>query len=220
MKTKIKKESTTSNKIADSLREAINYGTLKPSDKIIEREIAEKYQASHIPVREALRILEGEGFVIHRKFAGYSVREVNPEEMIELYNIMRFLTVQLLNRAIPRYTEITYYQLKSIVAEMEKTQDVDKNIDHLMQLAEVIFFPAGLTFTYNLSKQILKRNIPIFKGVIGGVTKGGMPVAAFNHFIELCQKHEIENAVKFTSEQLDIVTKTFVAFMSESKKTV
>jgi len=136
---KKKKESTTSNKIADSLREAINYGTLKPSDKIIEREIAEKYQASHIPVREALRILEGEGFVVHRKFAGYTVREVNPEEMIELYNIMRFLSVQLLNRAIPRYTEITYYQLKTIIAEMEKMQDADKNIDLLMQFADVIF---------------------------------------------------------------------------------
>ncbi len=215
MKIKMKKESTTSNKIADSLRDAINYGTLKPSDKIIEREIAEKYQASHIPVREALRILEGEGFVVHRKFAGYTVREVNPEEMIELYNIMRFLVVQLLNRAIPRYTEITYYQLKSIVSEMEKTKDPDKNIGLLMQFADVIFFPAGLTFTNNLSKQILKRNIPILQGVIHSVSKGTIPVAAFNHFIDLCQRHEIENAVKFISEQLDIVTKTFVAYMSD-----
>ena len=217
---KKKKDSTTSNKIADSLREAINYGRLNSSDKIIEREIAEKYQASHIPVREALRILEGEGFVIHRKFAGYTVREVNPEEMIELYNIMKFLTVQLLNRAIPRYTEITYYQMKSITAEMEKTKDADKNIDLLMQFADVIFFPAGLTFTYNLAKQILKRNIPILQGVILLVSKGTIPVEGFNHFIELCQKHEIENTVNFTAEQFDIVTKTFVAFMSESSKAV
>jgi DNA-binding GntR family transcriptional regulator len=217
---KKKKESTTSNKIADSLREAINYGTLKPTDKIIEREIAEKYQASHIPVREALRILEGEGFVVHRKFAGYTVREVNPEEMIELYNIMKFLTVQLLNRAIPRYTEITYYQLKTIIAEMEKIQDADKNIDLLMQFADVIFSPAGLNFTHNLTKQILKRNIPILQGVIRTVSKGSMPIAKFNHFTELCQKHEIENAVKFASEQLDVVTKIFVAYMSESKKAV
>jgi len=215
---KKKKESTTSNKIADSLREDIHYGKLKPSDKIIEREIAEKYKASHIPVREALRILEGEGFVIHRKFAGYTVREVNPEEMIELYNIMRFLTVQLLNRAIPRYTEITYYQLKSITAEMEKTKDAEKNIDLLMQFADVIFLPAGLTFTYNLSKQILKRNIPILQGVIRTLTKGSIPVKGFNQFIELCQNHEIENAVKFTVEQFDIATKTFVAFMSETRK--
>jgi DNA-binding GntR family transcriptional regulator len=216
---KKKKESTTSNKIADSLREDINYGKLKPSDKIIEREIAEKYKASHIPVREALRILEGEGFVVHRKFAGYTVREVNPEEMIELYNIMRFLTVQLLNRAIPRYTEITYYQLKAITAEMEKNKDAEKNIDLLMQFADVIFFPAGLSFTYNLAKQILKRNIPILLGVIRAVSKGAIPVKAFNHFIELCQKHEIENTIKFTSDQFDGLTKTFVAFMSESRKT-
>ena len=215
---KKKKETTTSNKIADSLREAINYGKLKSTDKIIEREIAEKYQASHIPVREALRILEGEGFVVHRKFAGYTVREVNPEEMMELYNIMRFLTVQLLNRAIPRYSEITYYQLKSIATEMEKTKDADKNIELLIQFAEVTFFPAGLTYTYNLAKQILKRNIPILQGVIHSLSKGSIPVTAFNHFIELCQKHEIENAVKFTTEQFDIATKTFVAFMSESRK--
>jgi len=215
---KKKKETTTSNKIADALRDEIHYGKLKPSDKIIEREIAEKYHASHIPVREALRILEGEGFVVHRKFAGYTVREVNPEEMMELYNIMRFLTVQLLNRAIPRYTEITYYQLKSITAEMEKNKDSEKNIDLLMQFADVIFFPAGLMFTYNLSKQILKRNIPIFQGVFLTLTKGSIPVKAFNQFIELCQKHEIENAVNFTTEQFDIVTKIFVAFMSESRK--
>jgi DNA-binding GntR family transcriptional regulator len=215
---KKKKESTTSNKIADSLREAINYGRLKPSDKIIEREIAEKYEASHIPVREALRILEGEGFVVHRKFAGYTVREINPEEMIELYNIMRFLTVQLLNRAIPRYTEITFYQLKSITTEMEKTKDADKNIDLLMQFADVIFYPAGLSFTYNLARQILKRNIPLLQGVIRLLSKGSVPVASFNRFTEICQNHEIDGAVKFISEQLDSVTKTFVAYMSEAKK--
>jgi DNA-binding GntR family transcriptional regulator len=215
---KKKKETTTSNKIADSLREEINYGKLKPSDKIIEREIAEKYKASHIPVREALRILEGEGFVVHRKFAGYTVREVNPEEMIELYNIMRFLTVQLLNRAIPRYTEITYYQLKSITTEMEKSKDAEKNIDLIMQFADVIFLPAGLTFTITLAKQILKRNIPILLGVFHTISKGSIPVKPFNHFIEMCQKHEIENTVKFTTEQFDIATKTFVAFMSESRK--
>ncbi|MCX6245180.1 MAG: GntR family transcriptional regulator [Bacteroidetes bacterium] len=215
---KKKKESTTSNKIADSLREEINFGRLKPSDKIIEREIAEKYKASHIPVREALRILEGEGFVIHRKFAGYTVREVNPEEMIELYNIMRFLCVQLLTRAIPRYTEITYYQLKSITAEMEKTTDAEKSIDLLMQFAEVIFFPAGLNYTFNLAKQFLKRNIPVLQGVITKPYKGTIPVTHFNHFIELCQKHEIENAVKFTTEQYDKVTKMFVAYMSELRK--
>jgi DNA-binding GntR family transcriptional regulator len=215
---KKKKESTTSNKIADALREDIQYGKLKPSDKIIEREIAEKYKASHIPVREALRILEGEGFVVHRKFAGYTVREVNPEEMIELYNIMRFLTGQLLNRSIPRYTEITFYQLKTILAEMEKTKDPDKSIGLLMQFADVIFQPAGLTFTINLAHQIIKRNIPVLIGVIKANAKGGIPVKPLQHFVDMSQKHEIDAAVKFMDDQLNSVTRTFVAFMSEVRK--
>jgi DNA-binding GntR family transcriptional regulator len=215
---KKKKESTTSNKIADALREDIQYGKLKPSDKIIEREIAEKYKASHIPVREALRILEGEGFVVHRKFAGYTVREVNPEEMIELYNIMRFLTGQLLNRSIPRYTEITFYQLSTILAEMEKSKDPDKSINLLMQFADVIFQPAGLSFTSNLARQIIKRNIPVLIGVITAQSKGGIPVKPLQHFVSLSQKHEIDTAVKFIDDQLNAVTRTFVAFMSETRK--
>jgi hypothetical protein len=101
---------------------------------------------------------------------------------------------------------------------MEKTKEADNNINLLMQLADVVFSPAGLNFTNNLTKQILKRNIPILQGVLNTVSKGSMPIAIFNHFMELCQKHEIENAVNFISEQLDVVTKIFVAFMSESRK--
>jgi DNA-binding GntR family transcriptional regulator len=214
---KTKKEKTTSNMIADSLRDAINFGTLKPSDKLIEQKLAEKYQSSHIPVREALSILEGEGLIVHRKFAGCMVREVNPDEMIELFNIMRFLTVHILTRAIPRYTEMTYYQLKSILMEMEKTKDPHKNIDLVMEFADGIFFPAGLTFSYNLVKQLLKRNIPVFQGVIRSESNGTLPVSAFNQFINLCEKHDVENAIKFTKDQLDVLTKTIVAFVSSSR---
>jgi DNA-binding GntR family transcriptional regulator len=213
---KTKKEATISNRIADSIRDEINYGKLTPNSKVLERDIAEKYEASHIPVREALRILEGEGLLVHRKFAGYMVREVTPDEMIELYNIMKFVTVQLLSRAIPRYTEMTYYQLKFIIAEMGKNQDADKNIDLLKQFADAIFFPAGLIFTYDLSKQILRRNIPTIQGLLRARSNGSVPVAGFNHFVDLCEKHEIKGAVQYASDQLDILTKSIVAYMSES----
>jgi hypothetical protein len=103
---------------------------------------------------------------------------------------------------------------------MEKTTDADKNIDLLMQFADVIFFPAGLTFSFNLARQILKKNIPILQGVIRSLPNETIPVTGFNHFTELCQKHEIEGTVKFTSEQFDMLTKTFVAFMSGSRKAV
>jgi hypothetical protein len=85
-----------------------------------------------------------------------------------------------------------------------------------MQFSDGIFFPAGLTYSYNLVKQILKRNIPVLQGVIRLKSNGTLLVAAFNQFIALCEKHEIEKAIKFIGDQLDILTKTIVAFVSST----
>jgi DNA-binding GntR family transcriptional regulator len=50
-------------RIAKVLREQIITGELKMGSKLNEREIAERLQVSRIPVREALPILESEGFI-------------------------------------------------------------------------------------------------------------------------------------------------------------
>ena len=213
-----KKENTTSSTIAEGLRTEINFGRLKPCDKILEREIAEKFKVSHIPVREALKILEGEGFLMYEKFAGYRVREVTAEEMMELMSIMRFLTSQLLSRAIPRYTEITYYQLRSLTNEMTHSKNPEETISLVIQYAETVFFPAGMTYTYSLARQFLNRNIPVLQGLIKEVYQGKVAVDQFNGFIDLCQQGDSSKAIKFVLENYDRATKAFVAYISESRK--
>jgi len=218
MEVKEKKTITTSNKIAEALKHEINHGILKPGDSIIEREIAEKFQASHIPVREALRILEGEGYIIHHKYSGYSVREIKPEEMVELYDIMRFLTIQLLTRAIPRYTDLTFYQFNTILEELSHTEDIDQNISNLFQFAETAYAPAGLEYSFSLTKQILRRNIPIFRQVFDKVFKGHFPIRVMKNFVEFCQKKETAKAIECYMDELNSITKKMVAHISESSK--
>jgi len=211
---KTKKEIPTADRVANAIREAINYGKLKPGYKLKEREIKEEYKISQIPIREALKVLEGEGLLTYKGYAGYTIREVTPDEMIELFDLLKFLMVKLLDRAIPRYTEITYYQFKSIIAELEKTKEVDKCIDFILKFVDEAFQPAGLPFSCNLSKQILNKNIISFQGVINAVLNGKIQVTEFIHFIDLCQKHEIESAVKFTLEQLDSLIDMVIKFRS------
>ena len=215
---KKKKENTTSSTIAEGLRNEINFGKLKPGDKILEREIADRYKVSHIPVREALKILEGEGFLMYEKFAGYHVREVTTEEMMELFNIMRFLINQLLVRAIPRYTEITYYQVKSLVREMEQTKDPEILVSQLIQYFDMVFSPAGLNYTFNLANQFLNRNIPIIQGLLKEVYHNKIPGNVFGGFIDFCQHGDNEKALQFAMDSYDKTTKAFVAYISEEKK--
>jgi DNA-binding GntR family transcriptional regulator len=211
---KEKKETTTTNKIADSIRHDINYSKLKPGTKLIEREIAEQYKSSHIPVREALRILEGEGYVDHIKFAGYVVREVSPDEMVELYDIIRFLSNQLLATAIPRYSQITYYQLESITEELSKAKEVDHRIPILIRFIETAYAPAQLNYSFSLAMQIIHRNISIFQILLKDVYFKGLPEGFQREFIVACQTKGTEAGIKVWNKKFDELAKGLIAVLS------
>ena len=217
MAIKEKKTTTITNKIAEALKQDINYGKITAGEAIIERKIAERFHASNIPVREALRILEGEGFIIHRKFSGYSVRQINPEEMVELYDIINYLSGQLLSRGIPRYTELTYHRFRTLIEDMDKTKDTNKTVALLIEFSETAYAPAGLKFSMELAMQILNRNIPIIQGMVEKIYKGTIPTRFHRQFMELCQKKDTNEAIKIWVEEFEQITKDFVAIISNYK---
>ena len=136
MTTNVKKTVTIANKIAEALKQEITFGKIPAGEDIFERIVAERFQARNIPVREALRMLEGEGYIIHRKFSGYSVRQINPAEMVECYDIMRFLTAQLLSQSIPRYNELTYYHFRVIIDGMDNSMVIDNTVSLFKKFVE------------------------------------------------------------------------------------
>lgn len=74
--------------IADVLREDIIRGKIKPGERIVEEDIAEKFHVSRGPVREALRHIGEEGFVVYESHKGSTVKTISYEEMQEKYHIM------------------------------------------------------------------------------------------------------------------------------------
>jgi DNA-binding GntR family transcriptional regulator len=217
MATKERKKMTITNSIAETLKQDINYGKIYAGEAIIERKIAERFHASNIPVREALRILEGEGFIIHRKFSGYSVRQINPDEMVELYDIFNYLSRQLLSTGIPRYTELTYHRFRSLIGEMEKTRNTDKSVSLYIDFAEAAFAPSGLKFSLELAIQILNRNIPILQGMVEKLYNGTVPTQFQRTFMELCQQKDTKRATELWVNECEKMTKDFVAIISTYK---
>jgi GntR family transcriptional repressor for pyruvate dehydrogenase complex len=56
--------------VVEQLRRAIHIGTYLPGDKLPpERELAQRLEVSRASVREAVRMLEGEGYVETRRGA-------------------------------------------------------------------------------------------------------------------------------------------------------
>ncbi len=74
-------------KIANFVREAIIVGKLKPGEKISEAKLAEELHISRTPIREAIRMLESEGFVSIIPRRGTIVSEFSLEDLYEYFQI-------------------------------------------------------------------------------------------------------------------------------------
>lgn len=70
----------------DLLRRQIIEGELRPRERLVAADLADKLQVSRTPVREALYLLASEGLVVPAK-RGFAVREFTPSEIIEIYEV-------------------------------------------------------------------------------------------------------------------------------------
>ncbi|RMV04333.1 GntR transcriptional regulator, partial [Pseudomonas amygdali pv. myricae] len=59
--------------IEEALRAAIMAGRLEPGERLTQQAIADAFQVSRMPVREALRSLETQGYIATASHKGYRV---------------------------------------------------------------------------------------------------------------------------------------------------
>lgn len=115
---KIKRQSLPET-LVESLRERILNGEFKEGDALIQDAIAQEYEVSRMPVREALRQLEACGLVIMKIHKGAVVTSIPTEQIAELFELRALLECDILARAILRITDEHLATSRSILTELE-----------------------------------------------------------------------------------------------------
>jgi DNA-binding GntR family transcriptional regulator len=85
-------------------RRAILTGDYPPGSPLRLQDLAARNGVSMIPVREALRLLEAEGFVDSIPNRGARVAPLSMEDMLDVYRTRIVLEVEALRQAVPRTT--------------------------------------------------------------------------------------------------------------------
>lgn len=88
-----------SSSTADQLRAHILRGSLLPGEHLTQAELAQRFNMSKVPVREALKQLHAEGFLSHDHNRGYFVSPLSHEEAMQLYKMRRWVESELLATA-------------------------------------------------------------------------------------------------------------------------
>ena len=109
--------------IADALRAAIVEGTLAPGAPLRQDAIARHFSVSAIPVREALRQLESEGWARAAVHKGATVAPLSAEEAREIYEIRSALERLAIGLAIPCHTAATLRKSEELCRAAEGELD-------------------------------------------------------------------------------------------------
>ena len=113
-------------RIATELTAAILGGEFPPGSRIRQEDIAARFGASRVPVREALRILESDGLVTVVANTGAWVTRLNLDECTEIYQIRERIEPLLLRMSMPALRPETVDELEQLAAAMARSDTVEE----------------------------------------------------------------------------------------------
>ena len=142
--------------VIDSIKGMIARGELKCGEKIpSERELAERFHVSRVPIREALKILEYMGILDSSRGDGTYVRNITVEDLIKKMDFALTATADTLTdlvemrinlecfaayRAATLRTEEDIQAIRATILEMREAKKVlsesEENVDKLRRLSQ------------------------------------------------------------------------------------
>lgn len=114
--------------VYEYLRTAIINGLIKPGERLVEKEYAEKFNISRTPVREALRKLEIEGLVENIPRKGDIVKGIDLADMLEIFAIRQALEPLIVTTAIENITPDDIENLQAAITIMNSSAHDDDTV--------------------------------------------------------------------------------------------
>lgn len=101
----------------------------RPESMLLEHELATEFGVSKTPIREALRLLVHEGWVVVISRKGYLVRPLRFEDVREVYALRQVVEPYLIVEASKRATPAQLDELERHVDSQEAAQDDEIALD-------------------------------------------------------------------------------------------
>jgi len=106
--------------VRDTIRDRICDGTYPPGTRLVERDLADAFDVSRLPVREALRMLNTEGFVEMLATRGVIVRQLSRVDVEELFDVREALETTAFGKAAQRATTEDVRRLEALARRAEQ----------------------------------------------------------------------------------------------------
>ena len=139
--------------IAEQIGNAVIRGQYEPGQRIQEQEVADAFQVSRGPVREALRILERDGLVQINARRGAQVTKLDVGEVNDIFEVRLSLLALSARLATQRRDPHFLSELKSAIDRLKilaRTDDADGYVNEVYKLNLLMAESSGNLFLRNM----------------------------------------------------------------------
>ena len=192
--------------VFNTLREAILRGELKPGERLMEIQLANKLGVSRTPIREAIRKLELEGLVLMIPRKGAEVAQITEKSLRDVLEVRRALENLAVQLACLRMSPQTLADLKAAARAFEEIlggEDVTAVAEADVAFHDVIYMATDnqrlISLLNNLREQMYRYRVEYLK------KKEYHKQLLWEHqeIIRAIEAGEIDVATKITEQHID-----------------
>ena len=156
--------------VFNTLRQAILRGELKPGERLMEIQLANKLGVSRTPIREAIRKLELEGLVLMIPRRGAEVAEITEKSLRDVLEVRGALEELAVKLACQKITDEEIAELRAAEKEFEMalhSGDVTKYAEADVKFHDIIYHATDnqrlIQLLFNLREQMYRYRVEYLK---------------------------------------------------------
>jgi len=206
--------------VFETLREAIIQGRLEPGERLMEIQLAEEMGVSRTPVREAIRKLELEGFVVMVPRKGAYVAGVSVKDIVDVFEVRAALEGLAAGLAAERATVEELEEMERAVLQIHEVS----NGNNLNTLVERDTNFHELIFKASRNQRLvqivihLKEQIQRFRTTSLALPgRGKHAVEEHKNILEAISSRNVELAGNLAREHIETAEQIFLTTMGEVK---
>ena len=199
--------------VFNTLRQAILRGELKPGERLMEIQLANKLGVSRTPIREAIRTLELEGLVLMIPSKGAEVAEITEKSLRDVLEVRRALEELSVQLACEKITKEEIRELERVAKEFQqvvKSSDITEIAEVDVRFHDIIYTATDnqklIQLLNNLREQMYRYRVEYLK------RDGVFPqlIAEHEAIIRHIENNEKEKATEVMCRHIDNQVETVI----------
>ena len=212
------KQASSADLIYDALRDAIIRGEIEEGEPLRQDSIAQMFNVSRIPVREAMQRLEAQGLVISERYKGVVVASLSFEQITEIFEFRALVEPSVIEMAVPLMSEASLAKAQDYCDAFAAEDDPLRWGDLNRRFHTALYIDCDKPYYLSVvakSNDLVERYVRLVLYLTQGMRNA---VAEHQAILDACKARRPKLAAELTRNHITTAGKTLVGYLREHHK--